>query len=101
MDNLVIFSSPAMCVVIALTAVLHIAAAFIPLIVGKGESFERIPSYGRVLVWVAAALNALLHILLIGYAFLKSAEPEEMLLVIMISASVAMASLGISGKKTK
>jgi hypothetical protein len=38
------------------------------------------------------------HFVLIGYAFIKDAKPEEMLLVVMISAAVGMSAIGIREK---
>ena len=104
MEDLVIFSSVPMCLVLGAIVLLHVLGTVIPEIFGKGESFKDKSPAVRFAVWVIAALNAVLHFVLIGYAFIKDAKPEEMLLVVMISAAVGMSAIGIrekisSGKK--
>ena len=77
---------------------LHVLGAIIPELAGRGPKFEEKSPAIRYTVWVIAIVNVLLHFVLIGYAFLKSASPEEMLMAIMLSSAVAMVSIGIREK---
>lgn len=98
MDDLIIFSSPIMCVLIGLILFLHVACAFLPSLFGKGSGYNDASSAVKISVWVMAILNAILHFVIMIYAFLNSAEPTEMLLVIMLSSAVAMTAIGIKEK---
>ena len=85
-----------MCLVMGAIVLLHLSGTLITALFPTGELRLQM-----VVVWVISILNVALHFVLIGYAFIKHAEPEEMLLVIMISAAVAMTSIGIREKISK
>ena len=95
MEDLVIFTSMPMCIAMGGIVLLHLLGTLIPEFMG-GEGAVK-----GIVAWVVSILNAVLHFLVIGYAFIKGAKPEEMLLFVMISAAVAMTSIGIREKISK
>ena len=105
MDNLVIFSSPLMCGCIAAIVVLHILSAFIPPLIQRGKNYDATSKVTRLIVWLCSGINAILHLVVIAYAMTKhesgKTSPEELLLFVMISATVAMVSLSISSGRPK
>ena len=101
MEDLVIFTSVPMCAILGAIVFLHVIGTMIPELFGKGERFEDKSVALRVAVWVITAINVLLHFVLIAYSFVKGAKPEEMLLVIMISAAVGMSAIGVREKISK
>ena len=92
MEDLVIFTSVPMCIVMGGIILLHLLGTMIPEFMKEEESLK------RIVTWVCSILNAALHFVLIGFAFIKGAKPEEMLLVIMISSAVGMSAIGIKEK---
>ena len=92
MEDLVIFTSLPMCIILGGIVLLHLLGTLIPEFIGEKGTAK------TIVTWVVSILNAVLHFILIGYAFIKGAKPEEMLLVIMISAAVAMTAIGIREK---
>ena len=96
MEDLVIFTSLPMCIILGGIVLLHLVGTLTTVLFPKGD--QRIQ---MVAVWAVSILNAVLHFVLIGYSFIKGAKPEEMLLAIMISAAVAMCAIGIREKITK
>ena len=101
MEDLVIFTSVPMCVVLGAIVLLHVLGTMIPELLDKGERFEDKSSSTKAVVWGITALNVVLHFVLIAYSFIKGAKPEEMLLVIMISAAVGMSAIGVREKISK
>ncbi|MBR2459633.1 MAG: hypothetical protein IKB34_00165 [Clostridia bacterium] len=98
MENLVIFSSAPMCVVMGAILLLHVVSTLLPELDPRGTHFKEKSRGIQMAIWAVAILNAVLHFVLIGYAFIKSASPEEMLMAIMLSSAVAMVSIGIREK---
>ena len=101
MEDLVIFTSVPMCAVLGAIVFLHVIGTLIPELLGKGESFEEKSVAMRIAVWAITVVNAALHFVLIAYAFINEAKPEETLLVVMISAAVGMSAIGIREKISK
>ena len=101
MEDLVIFTSVPMCIVLGAIVFLHVIGTLIPELLGKGERFEDKTPAMRAIAWVITALNVAAHFVLIAYSFIKGAKPEEMLLVIMISAAVGMSAIGVREKISK
>lgn len=71
---------------------MHLFATLIPEFLGENVLAKRIT------VWGLSILNAILHFVVIGYALIKGATPEELFLVVMISSAVAMSAIGIREK---
>ena len=95
MEDLVIFTSLPMCFIIGGIVLLHLIGTLIPEFLVNGGKVKSIIS------WSVSIVNAILHFILIGYAFIKGTKPEEMLLAVMISAAVAMTAIGIREKISK
>jgi len=95
MEDLVLFTSLPMCIIMGGIVLLHLIGTLIPEL-ARGEK-----SLWQIFTWITAIVNAVLHFILIGYAFIKEAKPEEMLLVIMISSAVGMTAIGIREKISK
>ena len=95
MEDLVIFTSVPMCIIMGGIILLHLLATLVP------EFFADMGTVKNIAVWGISIVNVILHFVLIGYAFVKGAKPEEFLLVIMISSAVAMTSIGIREKISK
>lgn len=95
MEDLVIFTSLPMCIIIGGIVLLHLLGTLIPELLGIDAQIK------NIVTWAVSILNAVLHFVLIGYAFIKGAKPEEMLLAVMISAAVAMTAIGIREKISK
>ena len=96
MEDLVIFTSLPMCIIMGAIVLLHLLATFVTVLIPKLDQ-----KIQMIAVWAVSIINVALHFILIGYAFIKGAKPEEMLLVIMISAAVAMTAIGIREKISK
>lgn len=92
MEDMVIFTSVPMCIVMGGIILLHLLGTLIPEFLKESEPLK------RIVTWACSILNAVLHFVLIGFAFIKGAKPEEMLLVIMISSAVGMSAIGIKEK---
>ena len=95
MEDLVIFTSVPMCIVMGGIILLHLLGTMIPEFMKEEESLK------RIVTWACSILNAVLHFVLIGYALYNKAEPQEMLLVVMLSSAVAMTAIGIREKISK
>lgn len=91
MDELVIFTSPLMCVMIGVILLLHIAAAVSGTLIKskKGE---------RITVYTLSAVNLCLHAVVFVWGLVKSASPEELLLFLTASGAVGIVAMGISEK---
>lgn len=86
MKELVIFSSPLLCVLIAVTIVLHIANV----IVRKAMSGSDV--LAKKIMAVVAILNMAVHVAIFVVCIVISASPQEMLFITMLSTAVAMAA---------
>ena len=96
MEDLVIFTSLPMCIILGAIVLLHLLSTFVTVLLPQLEK-----KIQMIAVWGISIVNVALHFILIGYSFIKGAKPEEMLLVIMISAAVAMTAIGIREKISK
>ena len=94
MDNIVIFSSPIMCIVMGVIIAFHVIGTLV------SEIGFRKPAV-RVAVWVIAVLNAAAHMAVLLHAFRNKAEAAEMLLFLMISSAVAMTAIGLREKVSR
>ena len=92
MEDLVIFTSLPMCLILGGIVLLHLLGTLLP------ELLKNEAQIKAIVIWAVSILNAVLHFVLIGYSFIKGAKPEEMLLAVMISAAVAMSAIGIREK---
>ena len=98
MKELVIFSSPLLCILIALTVVLHIVGVifrkFSKESDGVSSFFAKI--FAKVLtkkVMAAVAItNMAVHVAIIVVCIVISASPQEMLFITMLSTAVALAA---------
>ena len=100
MDGLVIFSNPIMVSVLFIIVVLHVLSA-IPRMISPQKKFQERKGGEQAFLWCLSLLNLLLHLVIVVWAFLKRAEPEELLLAMMISAAVAMVCIGRREKDEK
>lgn len=94
MDELVIFSSPLMCVIIGAIIVLHVVGALVSEL-GLQKTLIKLS------VWTSTVLNGVAHIAVLFHAFKNKAEPEELLLFLMISSAVAMTAIGLKEKVSR
>lgn len=95
MNDLVIFSSPIMCVIGGAIIVFHIVGVLI-----SELGLLRAP-FDRVAVWAITILNCVAHLAVFLYAFKNKAEAEELLLFLMISSAVAMTAIGLKEKVSR
>ena len=96
MEDLVIFTSLPMCIIMGGIILLHLLATMVTVLFSSVDSKVQ-----SIAVWAISVINVALHFVLLGYAFINGAKPEELLLVIMVSSAVAMSSIGIREKITK
>jgi hypothetical protein len=89
MKELVIFSSPLLCVLIAVTIVLHIANV----IVRKAMSGSDV--LAKKIMKVVAIVNMAIHVAIFVVCIVISASPQEMLFITMLSTAVAMAATNV------
>ncbi len=86
MKELVIFSSPLLCILMVLTIVLHIANVLVRKIFADSEVMAK-----KIMTAVAIA-NMAVHVAIFVLCVVIGASPEEMLFITMVSSAVALAA---------
>ena len=86
MKELVIFSSPLLCILIVLTVVLHIANVVIRKMLAEDEVLS------KKIMAAVAIVNMAVHAAIFVVCIIISASPQEMLFITMLSTAVAMAA---------
>ena len=94
MNDLIIFSSPIMCVILGWILLLHAGAAAASLLL-NGKRGEKITVYS------ISAVNLCLHAVIFTWSLIKGAGLDELLLVLTASCAVGIVSIGIVEKKIK
>lgn len=89
MKELVIFSSPLISILIAVTVLLHIASVVLRKVMAGNESIRNIISS------VLAILNLVTHGVIFVICLYLKASPEEMLFITMLSSAVAITATNI------
>lgn len=89
MKELVIFSSPLLCVLIAVTIVLHIANVIVRKVMSGSDVLA------KKIMTVVAIVNMAIHVAIFVVCIVISASPQEMLFITMLSTAVAMAATNV------
>ena len=86
MKELVIFSSPLLCILMIMTVLLHIANVVVRKILADSEVMAK-----KIMTAVAIA-NMAVHVAIFVLCVVIGASPEEMLFITMVSSAVALAA---------
>lgn len=84
MKELVIFSSPLLCILLITTVLLHIANVLVRKIFADSEVMA------KKIMTAVAIVNMAVHVAIFVICLVISASPEEMLFITMVSSAVAL-----------